>query len=90
MTLASTAADPKLVEQLIHVLEGRTPFVGRRKLDKSGGEVVQLLNKDWEKVTTAEQKVISTHKTESDAIAEAARQGTLWKINKILTILRNT
>lgn len=36
-----------LTDEQIDAIFGRSPFIARRKMDKSGYEVVQMINADW-------------------------------------------
>ncbi len=72
-------------EMFVAMCQGETPFIERRKMDKSGYEVVRADNADWREVISSEQTVVFEG-TFEDAREFRARCEFYWRFNQMLQI----
>jgi hypothetical protein len=67
-----------MVEALI---DDQTPFICRRKMDKSGYEIVEQKNPDWRDVVADPMEVVAEFYNSDEAWAEHARIEAKWKFH---------
>jgi hypothetical protein len=66
------------------LLDDQTPFICRRKMDKSGYEIVEQKNPEWRDVVADPMDVVAEFYDSEEAWAEHARLEIKWKLRNML------
>jgi hypothetical protein len=73
-------------EDMFEAMRAETPFVSRRKIDKSGYEVVRADNADWREVISGEERTVVFEGSKEDAEEFRDRCEFYWRFNEMLQI----